>query len=91
MDFVSDTLENGWTIRVLTAVDSCSRLSTAIEVDATIAGERVTRVLERAGEWHGFPKTLSLARTAHPQVVPRRKSASLPVSRATSAPASAAR
>src|SRR5262245_22523922 len=58
MDFVSDTLENGRSIRVLTVVDDCSRLSPAIEVDTSIAGERVTRVLERAGELHGFPKTI---------------------------------
>jgi putative transposase len=58
MDFISDTLENGRSIRVLTIVDACSRLSPAIEVDTSIAGERVTRVLERAGEQHGFPKTI---------------------------------
>lgn len=58
MDFVSDTLENGRSIRVLTIVDTCSRLSPAIEIDTSIAGERVTRVLERAGELHGFPKTI---------------------------------
>lgn len=58
MDFISDTLENGRSIRVLTIVDACSRLSPAIEVDTSIAGERVTRVLERAGALHGFPKTI---------------------------------
>lgn len=58
MDFISDTLENGRSIRVLTIVDACSRLSPAIEVDTSIAGERVTRVLDRAGELHGFPKTI---------------------------------
>lgn len=58
MDFISDTLENGRSIRVLTIVDACSRLSPAIEVDTSIAGERVARVLERAGERHGFPKTI---------------------------------
>lgn len=58
MDFVSDTLENGRGIRVLTVIDDCSRLSPAIEIDTSIAGERVTRVLDRAGELHGFPKTI---------------------------------
>lgn len=43
---------------MLTIVDACSRLSPAIEIDTSIAGERVTRVLERAGELHGFPKTI---------------------------------
>ena len=42
MDFVSDTLESGRTIRVLTVVDSCSRLSPAIEVDQN-GISRITR------------------------------------------------
>jgi putative transposase len=58
MDFISDTLENGRSIRVLTIVDACSRLSPAIEIDTSIAGERVARVLDRAGDRHGFPKTI---------------------------------
>ena len=58
MDFVHDTLESGRSFRALTVIDPCSRLSPAIEVDTSLSGERVTRVLDRAGELHGFPKTI---------------------------------
>ena len=43
MDFVSDTLANGRTIRALTIVDNHSRLCPAIEVDSSLTGARVTR------------------------------------------------
>lgn len=58
MDFVSDTLESGRSIRMLTVVDACSRLSPAIEVDTSLSGERVARVLDRAAEMHGLPKKI---------------------------------
>jgi putative transposase len=47
MDFVSDTLANGRTFRALTVVDEFSRESLAIEVDTSLPGLRVIRVLER--------------------------------------------
>jgi putative transposase len=58
MDFVSDTLSSGKTIRALTIVDNHSRLCPAIEVDNSLTGERVIRTLERAIETHGKPSVL---------------------------------
>jgi putative transposase len=58
MDFVSDTLGEGRTIRVLTIVDDYSKLCPAIEVDTSISGQRVSRVLDRAIELHGKPRTI---------------------------------
>jgi putative transposase len=47
MDFVSDTLAGGRRLRALTVLDEWSRESLAIEVDASLTGARVTRVLQR--------------------------------------------
>jgi len=47
MDFVSDALFNGKRIRALTVVDNFTRESLAIEVDASLRGERVVAVLDR--------------------------------------------
>ena len=46
MDFVTNTLATGRTFRVLTIVDECTRESPAIEVDTSLPGKRVVRVLE---------------------------------------------
>lgn len=46
MDFVSDGLWNGRKFKVLTILDIFTKESVAIEVDASINGERVTRVLD---------------------------------------------
>jgi putative transposase len=55
MDFVSDALSSGRKFRSLTIVDDCSRESPAIEVDTSLPGLRVCRVLERLGETRGLP------------------------------------
>lgn len=47
MDFVSDSLAGGRRFRALTVLDQWSRESLAIEVDASLTGARVTRVLQR--------------------------------------------
>lgn len=47
LDFVQDTLSWGRKFRLLTVVDAYSRESLAIEVDTSLSGERVVRVLER--------------------------------------------
>lgn len=44
---MSDTLMNGRRIRVLTIVDLWDRASPALEVDFSLPGQRVVRVLER--------------------------------------------
>ncbi len=47
LDFVSDALSWGRKIRLLTIVDAFTRESLAIEVDTSLSGERVARVLDR--------------------------------------------
>lgn len=58
LDFMSDTLNRGRKIRVLTIVDHFSRVSPAIEVDNSLPGARVTEVLDRAIGVHGKPESL---------------------------------
>jgi putative transposase len=47
MDFMSDCLMNGRRLRMLTVVDLYDRRCPVIEVDHSLTGERVARVLER--------------------------------------------
>jgi putative transposase len=47
LDFMSDALAPGRRLKLLTVVDTFSRESLAIEVDTSISGERVARVLDR--------------------------------------------
>lgn len=47
LDFVSDALWSGRTLRMLTVVDLYTREALAIEVDTSISGVRVGRVLEQ--------------------------------------------
>lgn len=58
MDFVHDALFNGRPFRSLTIVDDHSRECPWIEVDHSIGGARVVRVLDRLGETWGTPKTI---------------------------------
>lgn len=58
MDFVSDALGDGRRFRALTIVDDCTRESPAIEVDTSLPGARVVRVLERLAETRGLPKAI---------------------------------
>lgn len=58
MDFVSDSLHDGRTIRVLNVIDDCSRYSVAQEVDFSLPGERAGRVLDRAATRHGRPQII---------------------------------
>ncbi len=61
MDFVSDALENGRRIRCLTVVDDFTRECLAIEVDTSLPGLRVVRVLERiSAERGGLPEAIVL-------------------------------
>ncbi len=60
MDFVSDALANGRRIRVLTVVDDFTRESLATEVDTSLPGLRVTRVLERLEGERGLPEVITV-------------------------------
>jgi putative transposase len=57
MDFVSDTAGQR-RIRTLNVIDDCTRESLAIEVDTSISGERVTRVLERIALRRQLPRQI---------------------------------
>jgi len=58
LDFVHDTLQNARRIRALNIVDDFTREALAIEVDTSISGSRVARVLDRIAEERGLPKTI---------------------------------
>ncbi len=58
LDFVHDTLSSGRRIRALTIVDDFTHESLAIEVDTSLTGERVVRVLEALGQIRGLPATI---------------------------------
>jgi putative transposase len=58
MDFTADTLADGRHFRTLNIVDDFSRECVAIEVDRSLPGLRVTRVLDRLDAAIGLPKTI---------------------------------
>jgi putative transposase len=60
MDFVSDSLYNGRRFRVFTIVDDFSRECPALEVDHSLPGQRVTRVLDRIAMTRGLPEVITL-------------------------------
>lgn len=60
MDFVRDALGDGRAFRTLTLVDDCTRESPAIEVDFSLPGERVVRVLDRVAAVRGYPLAIVL-------------------------------
>ncbi len=55
MDFISDTLAGGRCFRALNVVDEATRECVAIEVDTSLSGHRVARVLDRVAESRGYP------------------------------------
>src|SRR4051812_20782840 len=58
MDFVSDALADGRKFRALTIVGDFTREVPAIEVDTSLPGERVVRVLEQLASTRGLPKAI---------------------------------
>jgi putative transposase len=60
MDFVSDSLYNGRRFRVLTVVDDLSRECPVLEVDHSLTGQRVTRVLDRVSMVRGLPEVITV-------------------------------
>ena len=55
MDFVSDSLANGRRIKFLTVADDFSHECVDITVDWDISGQYVTRLLDRAALFRGYP------------------------------------
>ena len=60
MGFVSDALASGRRIRVLTVIDDFTWESLAMEVDTSLPGLRVTRVLDRLAIDRGLPGLITV-------------------------------
>lgn len=58
MDFVADCVSSGKVIRMLTIVDDCTRECPVIEVDTSLGGLRVRRVLDRMAIERGLPEVI---------------------------------
>jgi putative transposase len=60
IDFVSDCVSSGRVIRMLTIVDDYTRECPAVEVDSSLGGLRVRRVLDRVVAERGLPEAIVL-------------------------------
>jgi putative transposase len=60
MDFVSDSISRGRVVRMLTLVDDHTRECPVIEVDTSLGGLRVCRVLDRVTAEQGLPEAIVL-------------------------------
>lgn len=60
MDFMRDTLADGRAFRTLNVVDAFTRECVAIEVDVSLPGERVVRVLEQLRAARGLPQRITV-------------------------------
>jgi putative transposase len=60
MDYVADGLIDGRKLRVLAIVDDYSRECLVLEVDTSLPGTRVVKVLERLGEIRGLPRSITV-------------------------------
>jgi putative transposase len=60
LDFVSDALADGRKFRCLTLVDQFTRECPVIEVDTSLPGERVVRVLDRVIAVRGTPRVITI-------------------------------
>jgi putative transposase len=58
LDFMSDALYVGRRFRTLNVMDEGMREALAIEIDTSLLGERVVRVLERLCAWRGVPQAI---------------------------------
>jgi putative transposase len=58
MDFVSDSLCNGRRIKLLTVADDFSHECVTIAADFGISGEYVTRLLDEAARFRGYPQAI---------------------------------
>jgi putative transposase len=58
MDFMHDSLESGRKFRCFNLIDDFNRESLAIEIDTSLSGVRVVRVLEQTIGWRGRPKQI---------------------------------
>lgn len=60
MDFIHDTLADGRSFRTLNLTDTFTRQCLGQEVDSSLSGQRVARLLDRAVERHGLPAEIQM-------------------------------
>lgn len=58
MDFMSDSLTDGRTIRTFNVIDDYNREGLVIDVDLSLPSARVIRSLEQVIEWRGKPAAI---------------------------------
>ena len=58
MDFMTDSLESGRKFRTFNLIDDYNREALAIEIDTSLCGERIVRVLEQTIDWRGKPQQI---------------------------------
>ena len=58
LDFISDKLASGRSVRMLSVVDAFTRECVALQVDTSFASRRVTRVLEKIMSQRGWPRRI---------------------------------
>jgi putative transposase len=58
MDFMSESLKDGRSLRTFNAVDDFNRECLTIDVDFSLPTKRVIRSLEQIIEWRGKPSAL---------------------------------
>lgn len=58
MDFVSDSLHNGRRFRILTIVDNFTKESPLVEVDTSIGGQRLVRIMNQMSVFRPLPKVI---------------------------------
>jgi putative transposase len=60
MDFMQDVLADGRRFRTPSVLDIVTRECLAIEVDTSLPGQRVVRLLQQLIQWHGIPQQITL-------------------------------
>ena len=58
LDFMSDSLTDGRSYRMLNVIDDFNREGLAVEVDHSLPSARVVRVLDQVAEERGYPRKL---------------------------------
>jgi len=59
MDFVSDSLAEGRKLRVFNVVDDCTREALVMQVETSIGGQRVARLLDEQAQLRGaYPRSI---------------------------------
>jgi putative transposase len=60
MDFVSECTSDGHRFRILTLIDTVTRVSPGFVIERSISGHRVVQFLEEIAAVRGYPKTITV-------------------------------